>query len=156
VSVITCLTHIESIFDSVSCVHQHIFSYCRRWYAMLHSSKICNFLLMDDILYISQKKRPMVLSLAILGTMLGNRLFQATCSESVLLKTDGQCFQNVGALYPASTIHYKAVLAPCSVQAGMACHGCFVEGKRSSDAIFFIMPHHTLTFDRFLCRSMIS
>jgi hypothetical protein len=52
-----------------------------------------------------------VLSLVILGAMLGNLIFQSTCSETVNFKTDGQCFQNVGALSPAGTMHHQAVVA---------------------------------------------
>lgn len=118
-STISCPTHIQSIFDPVSCV-RHIFSYCRQWCAMLHNSKICSFLLIDDIPHITQKKRPMVFSPVILGSMLGNRILQSTCSESVRLKTEGQCFQNVGALSPPSAMHHKEVLAPSSV---LTCSG---------------------------------
>jgi hypothetical protein len=88
-------------------------------------------------------KSPMVLGLVMLGAVLGNCLFQSTCLESVHLKTVGQCFQNVGVVHPTWTVHYKAIVALCSV---LTCPGTckwFVmvsswKKKRSNDTTF----HH--------------
>jgi hypothetical protein len=55
-------------------------------------------------------KSPMVLGLVISGAMLGNNLFQYTYSESIRLKTEGQCIQNVWALNPGGTVHHKAIV----------------------------------------------
>jgi hypothetical protein len=93
-----------------------------------------------------------------LGAGLGNCLLQSTCSESVRLRTEGQCFQNVKmALYPTGTIYHETTVALCSVVTcpgtNVTCHGCFLEGKRSSDAV--IVPHHTLTIGLFLLCSIL-
>jgi hypothetical protein len=63
---------------------------------MLLSSNICSFLLMDDILNITPKRKsPIVLSKVILDAILGNCLFQSTSSESVHLKAN-QLFPKSG------------------------------------------------------------
>jgi hypothetical protein len=86
-------------------------------------------------------KSPLVLGLVIFRTMEGNHLFQSTCLESIRLKTDGHCFQNVGVLHPTGPIHHKATVALCIVLTfpGINClHGCFMTEKQS---IHHATPH---------------
>jgi hypothetical protein len=50
-----------------------------------------------------------------MGATLENCLFQFTWLESVHLKNGEQCFQNVGALHRAGTMHHKSIVALGSV-----------------------------------------
>jgi hypothetical protein len=43
-----------------------------------------------------REKSPVVFGLVILRAMVGNCLLQSICSESICLKADRQCYQNVG------------------------------------------------------------
>jgi hypothetical protein len=54
------------------------------------------------------------------GDILGNRLFESICSESVRLKTDGKCLQNVETLHSAGTTRHKAAVA---LRAVLTCRG---------------------------------
>jgi hypothetical protein len=48
--------------------------------------------------------------------MIGTRFFQSICSETVRLKSDGQCLKNMEALHLAETMHDKAIVAVCIVR----------------------------------------
>jgi hypothetical protein len=144
---ISCLTHVETIFDFAPRVHKHNFSHrCNHLcYALSQSSKICN--IFPDRRYPSHNpsgRSPVVLCLVILWTILGNSLFQSTCSESVRLKTDGHCFQNVAALQPAGTMNHKVTVVLCGVLTRPDTNGLsrlLSERKEGPMIPSFIKPH---------------